>query len=112
MTGISSDLSSSLWTAVATIAVAIVSGIFMFYAGRPKARSDVQATLNDGFNKLITDLQDERNHMRTVMKEQGDRITALEGDLRNSRQEIDSLQRFIVERGLTPPPYLAVSTKS
>jgi hypothetical protein len=105
MMGISS-LSSTLWTTAATIAVAIISGVFMYYAGRPKARADVQATLNDGFNKLITDLQDERNHMRAVVKEQGDRITVLEGDLRNGRQEIDSLQRFITECGLTPPPYL------
>jgi uncharacterized protein HemX len=86
---------SPFLTAGATIAVAIISGAFMYYAGRPKARSDVQSILNDGFNKLITDLQDERNQLKQIVKEQGQQITMLEGNLRNRQQEIDSLRRFI-----------------
>ncbi|RZN13912.1 hypothetical protein CWO90_43985 [Bradyrhizobium sp. Leo121] len=88
---------------MATVTVTIISGAFMYFAGRPKARADVQAMLNDGFNKLITDLQDERNQLREIIKQQGEHITLLEGDVRNLQQANDSLKHFIEAHGLTPP---------
>ena len=94
---------TELITAASAVLVALVTGVLTVWAGRRKAQSDVQASLNSGFQILVSELQQERTELTRIIADQAQRITALEAEVNRLRAEMRRSERFLAERGISLP---------
>jgi uncharacterized protein YlxW (UPF0749 family) len=98
--------------AVATPVVAILAALFTYLGVRSKSKTDVQTSLNQGFNSLIEELQeerklltDERKTLVALVSEQDRKIMTLEKRVERLLAVTMSFHNFIVNEGLVPPPF-------
>lgn len=77
------DVPAAFWTALAALVAAIAGAIGTVRAARAKARVDVQTTINDGFAKLVENLN---KH-----------VAAKDAELTAVRAERDAAQRRCAE---------------
>src|SRR5437879_941253 len=81
-------LSSEWNTVIAALGGAIITAIVTLLVARGRARIDVQAALNTGFQALVTELQEERGELTRVIKEQSETIEDLERKVLSVRQDV------------------------
>ncbi len=91
-------------TVVGSIAVAAITSFSAYLVGKKKAQTDVQTTLNSGFEILIRELQEERVDLTKTIKEQDEKIGLLEGRVFSLRIQVISLQNRLRDHGIPPPP--------
>lgn len=105
---------NAIWvSAGSAIVVAFVTGLWAWIASRSKTRSDIQQTVNDGFGKLISELQEELTRrgeteadLRHTVSSQDSLIYRLQMKVRKLAHIVTTLHNFIVMKGLTPPSYV------
>lgn len=86
----------TLWSALAGITVAAVSGVLGIIAGSKKAKADIQSAIAIGFNNLVDQLQEERAQSL-------EEIRQLRVEVASLRSHIVSLEAFIRRHELEPP---------
>lgn len=103
-----------LITAVATTGGAMIGGFALWLANRLMGRAAFQTAINDGFAKLVQEVQEERDvakRERDAFKSalEAERIAwaeeraHLQGELRNVMQVVESLKRLLVRAGIEIP---------
>jgi len=106
-------------TIVGSVVAAFLTGLFTFLGIRSKTKTNVQATLNSGFNSLIQELQEERRELQTERNEiqrkydemremvlmQDKEIMDLTARVERLLKITTSFHNFIVNAGLVPPPF-------
>jgi hypothetical protein len=78
-------MDSSVLTAISTIVVAAIAGLTAWGAGRRKGSADAQHTINDGYKSLVKQLQEYAESAET----RGNKILS---DLQNERQRAQICQ--------------------
>lgn len=99
-------------TAVSTVIVAFITGILTYLGVRAKARTDVQSSLNTGFQSLISELQEERQFLSEQRDELQEHVKHLDQQVIELRVRVERLlqltttfHNFIVQNDLIPPPF-------
>ena len=105
-------MDGALLTAVTTVIVAVITGILTYLGVRTKSRTDVQTSLNTGFQSLVSELQEEREFLSKQRDDLQDNIADLDKQVLELRVRVDRLLRvttmfhnFIVQNGLVPPSF-------
>jgi hypothetical protein len=98
--------------AVATPIVAVLAALFTYLGVRSKAKTDVQQSLNLGFNSLIEELQEERKllteerkSLSLLVSDQDKKIMVLQRRVDRLLSVTISFHNFIIAEGLVPPPF-------
>lgn len=116
-------LSPAGLTAVIPILVALIGGLFMVVDGRKKAgvvaqktKTDIQRVVNEGFEALVTELQEERKEQISALDNCSQRIEAqsvkidtLERAIRKLRRHIENLEIELEKHGIPFPPMPIIS---
>lgn len=93
--------------ALASTAGAVFGGFALWAANRLMGRAAFQTAINDGFNKLTEQLQEERNQALNEL--QAERVAwaaeraELKGEIRGLTQAVESLHRELVRHGIPLP---------
>jgi hypothetical protein len=90
-TGVVAD--AAVVAAISAVLVALVTGVLAIIGGRKKASSDVQVSINAGFETLIHELREERKELMAIIKQQAVTIEGLEIENHNYKQRIRVLER-------------------
>lgn len=80
----------TILTVVGGALVAAITGFFSWMAGSRKATADVNASVFQGFQGLINQMQEEMTSMRTEISE--------------LRQHVSAMEKVLREHGLPVPP--------
>jgi hypothetical protein len=68
--------------------------------GRRKQAAEAEKTVSEGFNMLVTKLQEERRALITVIDEQSEEIVALRAEVRDLSRQIVKLEKVIAKAGI------------
>lgn len=105
-------MDATLASIVASVITAFLTGLLTYLGVRSRARVDVQASLNAGFNLLVSELQEERAdlkreriELRNEIQKQDAEILELKKKLERLLSVTTSFHNFIVTNGLVPPPF-------
>ncbi len=97
-------------TAAGPILVALFGGWATYVIGKKKASSDAQAAVQQGFQMLVTQLQDERVKLTAVVdrqtgiiEKQDAKIVGLELGMRDLVRHVLRLETMIIKLGGEPP---------
>lgn len=96
------------------LATATVGAIGLWLAQRVLGKAAFQTAINDGFSKLTTDLQEERDRLQASMKVEREAWAAervawsternsLQGEIRNLQQKLSSLMSHMQRQGMPMP---------
>lgn len=104
----------AIWlSAASTVLVAFVTGMWAWLSSRSQSRINVQNSVNDGFQKLISELQEEvvrreeiEARLRLTIASQDNLIYKLQMRVREFGRAVATLHNFIVMSGMTPPSYI------
>jgi hypothetical protein len=99
-----------LLTAVLAAAVTIITSLLAWIGGRrkqaveaDKTQAETQTTVSQGFQLLVSKLQEERKELMRVIDEQSEEITALRSEVRALTRQVTKLENVIVKAGLEVP---------
>jgi peptidoglycan hydrolase CwlO-like protein len=99
-----------LLTALLAAAVTIVSTLLAWIGGRrkqaveaDKTAAETEQTVSQGFQLLVTKLQEERRELMKVIDEQSEEITALRSEVRALTRQVVKLENVITKAGLDVP---------
>lgn len=97
-------------TAVLATAVTIVSTLLAWIGGRrkqaveaDKTQAETENTVSQGFQLLVTKLQEERRELMKVIDEQSVEITGLRSEVRALTRQVTKLENVINKAGLDIP---------
>jgi hypothetical protein len=103
-------LDQQLLTAVLAAAVTIITSLLAWIGGRrkqaveaDKTQAETQTTVSQGFQLLVSKLQEERKELMRVIDEQSEEITALRSEVRALTRQVTKLENVIVKAGLDVP---------
>jgi peptidoglycan hydrolase CwlO-like protein len=103
-------LDQQVLTAVLAAAVTIVSTLLAWIGGRKKqaveankTAAETEQTVSQGFQLLVSKLQEERRELMKVIDEQSEEITALRGEVRALTRQVTKLESIINKAGLEVP---------
>lgn len=103
-------LEGTIATVVGAVLTAFFTGLFTFLGVRRKGKTDVQQSLNIGFETLIKELQEERTflreertELRAMIAAQAREVNELEERVRRLILMTTTYHNFIVAAGLVPP---------
>lgn len=88
---------------VGTVLVAFVTGFWAWFGGKKKGQTDYQVAVQQGFQSLVEELQEERQRLMAVISDQAREISELRGEVRQLSQGIASMQRLLIEHGINIP---------
>jgi len=92
-------LEQSILTGGLSAITAIAAGLLAWAGGRRKQAAEAEKTVSEGFNMLVTKLQEERKALIQVIDEQSEEIVAL-GEVRDLTRQVVRLERVIAKAGL------------
>jgi peptidoglycan hydrolase CwlO-like protein len=97
-------------TALLAASVTIVTGLLSWIGGRRqksaeanKTVAETENTVSQGFQLLVSKLQEERRELMKVIDEQSEEITALRGEVRALTRQVVKLENVISKAGLDVP---------
>jgi peptidoglycan hydrolase CwlO-like protein len=97
-------------TAVLAAAVTIISTLLAWIGGRrkqaveaDKTAAETETTVSQGFQLLVTKLQEERRELMKVIDEQSTEITGLRAEVRALTRQVTKLENVISKAGLDVP---------
>ena len=93
-------LEQSILTGGLSAITAIAAGLLAWAGGRRKQAAEAEKTVSEGFNMLVTKLQEERKALIQVIDEQSEEIVALRGEVRDLTRQVVRLERVIAKAGL------------
>jgi peptidoglycan hydrolase CwlO-like protein len=97
-------------TAVLAAAVTIISTLLAWIGGRrkqaveaDKTAAETEQTVSQGFQLLVSKLQEERRELMKVIDEQSVEITGLRSEVRALTRQVVKLENVITKAGLDVP---------
>jgi peptidoglycan hydrolase CwlO-like protein len=103
-------LDQQVLTALLAAAVTIISTLLAWIGGRrkqsveaDKTQAETEQTVSQGFQLLVSKLQEERRELMKVIDEQSEEITALRGEVRALTRQVVKLENVISKAGLEVP---------
>jgi predicted RNase H-like nuclease (RuvC/YqgF family) len=104
-------------TALLTAAGTIIAGLLAWIGARQqkvaeagktvaeagRTAAETEKTVSEGFNMLVTKLQEERAQLTRVIDEQSEEITALRTEVRALTRQVVKLENVITKAGLEVP---------
>ncbi len=93
----------TMTTVVGSIMAATITSVSAYLIGKKKAQTDVQTTLNSGFEILIRELQEERGDLTKTIKSQNEKIDMLEGRIFSLKVRIIALENMLRAHGISIP---------
>jgi glutathionylspermidine synthase len=93
-------LDQSLLTAGLAALSAAAASLLAWAGGRRKQAAEAEKTVSEGFNMLVTKLQEERRALITVIDEQSEEIVALRAEVRDLSRQIVKLEKVIAKAGI------------
>jgi peptidoglycan hydrolase CwlO-like protein len=99
-----------LLTALLAAAVTVITTLLAWIGGRrkqsveaDKTQAETEQTVSQGFQLLVSKLQEERRELMRVIDEQSEEITALRGEVRALTRQVVKLENVITKAGLDVP---------
>ncbi|MFL6710261.1 MAG: hypothetical protein ACJ8HI_18830 [Massilia sp.] len=93
-------LDQSILTAGLAALSAGAASLLAWAGGRRKQAAEAEKTVSEGFNMLVTKLQEERRALITVIDEQSEEIVALRAEVRDLSRQIVKLEKVIAKAGI------------
>lgn len=93
-------LDQSILTGGLAALTAVATGILAWAGGRRKQAAEAEKTVSEGFNMLVTKLQEERKALITVIDEQSEEIVKLRSEVRELNRTVIRLEKVIARAGL------------
>lgn len=95
--------SSDLLTGIMGVIGMVVVGLISFFGGRGSVQAQIQTALNNTFQNLVDQLQEER-------KDERQQILEMRGAIRAWEQHLISLENILRREGIDIPPRPVVAT--
>jgi len=99
-----------LLTALLAAAVTTVTTLLAWIGGRrkqaaeaDKTAAETEQTVSQGFQLLVTKLQEERRELMKVIDEQSEEITGLRSEVRALTRQVVKLENILSKAGLEVP---------
>jgi predicted RNase H-like nuclease (RuvC/YqgF family) len=94
---------TGILTAGLTAITSLVAGLLAWSAGRKKQAAEAEKTVSEGFNMLVTKLQEERQSLIKVIDEQSEEIVQLRSEVRSLSRQVMKLESALEKAGVEVP---------
>jgi septal ring factor EnvC (AmiA/AmiB activator) len=82
---------------------AVATALLAWAGGRRKQAAEAEKTVSEGFNMLVTKLQEERQNLIKVIEEQSEELVSLRSEVRALTRQVTKLEQVIDRAGLEVP---------
>ena len=103
-------LDQQVLTALLAAAGTVITGLLAWIGARQqkvadagKTKAETEKTVSEGFNMLVSKLQEERQQLIKVIDEQSEEITALRSEVRALTRQVVKLEGVINKAGIEVP---------
>lgn len=96
-------METGILTAALTAITSIVAALLAWSAGRKKQAAEAEKTVSEGFNMLVSKLQEERGALIKVIDEQSEEIVQLRSEVRGLSRQVMKLEAALEKAGVEVP---------